>query len=338
MNSCTMYNQGPCLPHPESESYENPPFFQESVQEQDVEDWMKVLSKEVRAQVHQELQSFAKQWLAPLHSSSNPTPYDEKYESGILGASCSSLVNGCFQGEDVGHDSFPLPPGRDKTQPSQANLNEKARKLAPQDLRLTEKPIADYNSHVSLQVFEPNHEGSKQDALPKQKEAQKKQPVLKGGSGADPSADQFELHHSHVLGMAKGWRKEERLKRSTSNLMISGEHLKAREKLKGEWQKFIENVRFTSTMGVCIVLNAIMFGVQAQYQARHRFEEPKLVFKILEVVFCFIFLVELVLRMIVYGKHFFVGHERGWNIFDFVIVGMAVVDLLDEMAGGVWQD
>jgi len=76
-------------------------------------------------------------------------------------------------------------------------------------------------------------------------------------------------------------------------------------------------------VGLLLVVNAICIGVQADYSARN--EEEPMGFKVMETIFCIAFSLDLLLRMCVLGRRFFIPGE--WcNWFDLFVVSLQIVD------------
>jgi len=91
---------------------------------------------------------------------------------------------------------------------------------------------------------------------------------------------------------------------------------------------FVDRPLFNSLVGAVIVLNALTIGLETD--ARSAAKDGHSVsglWYILEVVFCILFLTELVLRLY-YHKiaYFTTSPMRGWNIIDFSIVVVSLAD------------
>lgn len=81
-----------------------------------------------------------------------------------------------------------------------------------------------------------------------------------------------------------------------------------------------------------ILINSAFIGVELQYSAHHVYEEPPTVLKALRLMFMLLFLVELLLRVAAERGEFFVSQDRGWNIFDFLLVISSVSEELCELS------
>lgn len=79
-------------------------------------------------------------------------------------------------------------------------------------------------------------------------------------------------------------------------------------------KKFVEGNLFQNFILAIIVLNAVIMGIMT---ARNLPAGILQILKVLDTACLWIFIVELLLKLAVYRFHFF---QRGWNLFDLVIV------------------
>eukprot|EP00811_Abedinium_folium_P031394 NODE_510_length_2979_cov_5.282609.p1 GENE.NODE_510_length_2979_cov_5.282609~~NODE_510_length_2979_cov_5.282609.p1 ORF type:complete len:886 (-),score=202.48 NODE_510_length_2979_cov_5.282609:321-2612(-) len=79
-------------------------------------------------------------------------------------------------------------------------------------------------------------------------------------------------------------------------------------------------------VGILIFFNAVLIGLQADYSARHAVDDKPLYFIIAEMAFACLFVVELVLRMVAHGSHFFFGHNWSWNLFDAFVISLSTTE------------
>ncbi|QFT58051.1 Ion transport protein [Sulfitobacter sp. THAF37] len=84
-------------------------------------------------------------------------------------------------------------------------------------------------------------------------------------------------------------------------------------------RSFVETPRFSSFIMGVIIFNAILLGLETSQVAMAAAGE---LIVLLDKLCLTIFVVELVLKLIVYRLRFF---RDGWNVFDFVIVGISLV-------------
>jgi len=88
-------------------------------------------------------------------------------------------------------------------------------------------------------------------------------------------------------------------------------------------QDFIETTCFQMSIGAVILGNAIVIGLETDWRVESN------LWKQLEDVFLVIFLLELTLKLCVYGCAGFFrssNPDLGWNVFDFIIVTLGVTD------------
>ncbi|CAJ1406578.1 unnamed protein product, partial [Effrenium voratum] len=119
----------------------------------------------------------------------------------------------------------------------------------------------------------------------------------------------------------------EKLIRSSRRFAQMSNPLLLAEPAEEGWlASIVESPEFSGIVGAAILCNACTIGLQTEYAAQGWHSQVPPAFIISEMVFTVIFLVELLLRLCVYGRTFFRGPERGWNIFDMVLISAQVVD------------
>lgn len=115
-------------------------------------------------------------------------------------------------------------------------------------------------------------------------------------------------------------------KRKALNKQMTGHLLEAylgHTRLMHAIEMFLEN-----GIGVIIVLNGIFIGAQADYQARELSEAVPAIFPLVEIVFCVIFFVELIMRLLMFGRKYFIGPGWRWNWFDLTLVIIQLVEVI----------
>jgi hypothetical protein len=102
--------------------------------------------------------------------------------------------------------------------------------------------------------------------------------------------------------------------------------------------RFVQSTQFKVTGAVVILLNFFFIIAQSDYSiwAEINGWDKKEAdwMKKAEVVFTLYYVVELSCSIAAFRKDFFLGHDMSWNLFDFVIVFVAVVELLLTLVGG----
>lgn len=88
----------------------------------------------------------------------------------------------------------------------------------------------------------------------------------------------------------------------------------------------IETSAFTNFIIAVIVANAVVLGLETSARAMAHYGHA---LKILDEIALAIFVVELLLKLFVYRLSFF---RQGWNVFDFFIVGIALIPASGPLA------
>jgi len=91
-------------------------------------------------------------------------------------------------------------------------------------------------------------------------------------------------------------------------------------------KRIIHTPLFARCIAFCVVLNCVALGMEADSSVRRVQDEKYTIAKTSEPVFCCIFVVEIVLRLSVYGKDFFVCGKWKWNVFDLLLVVLQVIE------------
>ncbi len=91
-------------------------------------------------------------------------------------------------------------------------------------------------------------------------------------------------------------------------------------RVRGRLRAMIEDPRFQWVITVLIAINAVTLGLETSTFAMIH---AGWVIAVLDKVILGVFVLEIVLKMIAFGPVSF--FRRGWNVFDFVIVGIALL-------------
>jgi hypothetical protein len=101
-------------------------------------------------------------------------------------------------------------------------------------------------------------------------------------------------------------------------------------------RRLVHSALFDQTMGMMLLLNALIIGVQVDWLARNKTTENPLAFHILDWLFCIVFVTELIVRVMSGPRSFTHGPEWKWNCFDTTVVLIQVtVVLLDGQEGAI---
>merc|ERR1719421_2671321 len=90
----------------------------------------------------------------------------------------------------------------------------------------------------------------------------------------------------------------------------------------------VKSPRFDSFFGLMILINAVVTGFETEYEAKRLGVKVPFVYDLLNLMFCLIFFVELVLRIRGFKAVFFYGKDWSWNMFDLLVVLGSVVSEL----------
>lgn len=97
--------------------------------------------------------------------------------------------------------------------------------------------------------------------------------------------------------------------------------------------KFLSSTLFNNIIMGLILGNAIMLGIEIDVSSQLGQNEIPVWFGLVNNVFLFIFLCELVLKLVAAGcDEFWRGDDALWNAFDFVIVAIAVAEAVVDLA------
>lgn len=81
---------------------------------------------------------------------------------------------------------------------------------------------------------------------------------------------------------------------------------------------------FLNTSTLVVVLNAAYLGYISEYALAHLDEPRNLFIDCMDVFFLAFYVIELLLKLIVFGTRFFYNHEWQWNCFDTFLVGLGI--------------
>ena len=87
-----------------------------------------------------------------------------------------------------------------------------------------------------------------------------------------------------------------------------------------------ENAHFQRTIIVLIVINAILLGLETSKEAMEKAGDLIIA---LDQIILAVFVIELAIRIAAHGRAFF---RDGWSIFDFIVVGVALVPATENFS------
>ena len=93
--------------------------------------------------------------------------------------------------------------------------------------------------------------------------------------------------------------------------------------------RLVDSDRFQLVIGAVIVANAVVLGLETYPGVMDSYSNLLIT---LNSVFYGVFVIELVLRLISYGKRPWNFFRSGWNVFDFIIIGGALIPAIQQQA------
>eukprot|EP00930_Biecheleria_cincta_P028875 TRINITY_DN20104_c0_g1_i1.p1 TRINITY_DN20104_c0_g1~~TRINITY_DN20104_c0_g1_i1.p1 ORF type:complete len:629 (-),score=109.30 TRINITY_DN20104_c0_g1_i1:89-1924(-) len=96
--------------------------------------------------------------------------------------------------------------------------------------------------------------------------------------------------------------------------------------------RVVQSRYFDGLIISCILLNSFSMGLQGDWGVSHIGEKEPSDFETIEYVFACIFSSELLLRIVVYNRNIFRRPDWRWTIFDCLIVGLQIFDIVSAAA------
>jgi len=84
--------------------------------------------------------------------------------------------------------------------------------------------------------------------------------------------------------------------------------------------------KFDTFMCFFILMNSVVLGAQTDFRAKNPDEDPPRILFHCEIAFCFVFVMELVLRLYVHRSRFFYMSGWQWNVFDCVLITLQLCE------------
>jgi len=99
--------------------------------------------------------------------------------------------------------------------------------------------------------------------------------------------------------------------------------------------KVVQSSTFEIATILIIVAYGLQVGFQTEYMAMKMLATTPTSYRIAEIIFLGVFILELLLRLYVHRRHFFTMYGWGWNVFDFVLV---LMQLVEEVLLAIWPE
>eukprot|EP00930_Biecheleria_cincta_P033128 TRINITY_DN22941_c0_g1_i1.p1 TRINITY_DN22941_c0_g1~~TRINITY_DN22941_c0_g1_i1.p1 ORF type:complete len:622 (+),score=101.80 TRINITY_DN22941_c0_g1_i1:33-1898(+) len=107
-----------------------------------------------------------------------------------------------------------------------------------------------------------------------------------------------------------------------------GDSVRTRRKFLGE---LVQSPAFEAIVAILIISNSLLIGVQVQYAAEHIDEPMPVGFTVAQTTYSFVFLMELILRILADGSSFFTEFDDaskwGWNMLDLFVVATSMFEI-----------
>lgn len=145
-----------------------------------------------------------------------------------------------------------------------------------------------------------------------------------------PDSQKRPSQRSHSYQLAKQVKKVKRSATSQVKQMIGNAQSEGVAKVNGfrTWaRRLVRSFKFELIFALIIITNAVFIGAQVEYAAQNLGEEPPSVFFYIQSAYGFIFLLELLLRLVAEGIAFFYNSNWAWNILDVVIVVTSLFEI-----------
>lgn len=97
----------------------------------------------------------------------------------------------------------------------------------------------------------------------------------------------------------------------------------------------LEHHFFADLVGLIIIANAILIGVETNIEATSNNEGPPVIFEKISTVMGLVFVGELSLRILAFRLHFIMGAEKWWNLCDTIIVLCSVFEMMANLVQSV---
>eukprot|EP00927_Polykrikos_kofoidii_P068140 TRINITY_DN6351_c0_g1_i5.p1 TRINITY_DN6351_c0_g1~~TRINITY_DN6351_c0_g1_i5.p1 ORF type:complete len:670 (-),score=104.88 TRINITY_DN6351_c0_g1_i5:474-2441(-) len=119
--------------------------------------------------------------------------------------------------------------------------------------------------------------------------------------------------------------------RSTSSLDYS---LDGSDLSNNAFVQFVQHDWFESVVMCMVVLQILFLGVQADFSTRAVDVTSQKVFETVDILFCALFAMEIVLKICALGKAYFTGQDWRWSVLNVVLVFMHIFEIVTLALAG----
>jgi len=135
-----------------------------------------------------------------------------------------------------------------------------------------------------------------------------------------------EEHRNRAIVQAR------RLRASRVDHNLTKRPLSVPEQWRSKARAIINSPTFSNCILLLILVNVILLGVEVDLSAKVGIQDVPGWLGVANTVIVVVFLIELILKFLVLGCYDFWCHkEASWNVFDFLIIAVSVVDVLVDI-------
>mmetsp|Transcript_46384 Transcript_46384/g.110472 ORF Transcript_46384/g.110472 Transcript_46384/m.110472 type:complete len:611 (-) Transcript_46384:105-1937(-) len=119
----------------------------------------------------------------------------------------------------------------------------------------------------------------------------------------------------------------------TRSAAVSHSTYRKEPKRTGTIADLVSSNRFEQLVGFVIILNAIFIAVPLDIAVRRPNDDIPVSLQAIQVAFVAFYAAELALKLYVHHHWFFVNREWRWNVLDFTLVTLSLIDLMLQHTG-----
>eukprot|EP00927_Polykrikos_kofoidii_P068137 TRINITY_DN6351_c0_g1_i1.p1 TRINITY_DN6351_c0_g1~~TRINITY_DN6351_c0_g1_i1.p1 ORF type:complete len:638 (-),score=110.41 TRINITY_DN6351_c0_g1_i1:474-2387(-) len=103
---------------------------------------------------------------------------------------------------------------------------------------------------------------------------------------------------------------------------------------RNAFAQFVQHDWFESVVMCMVVLQILFLGVQADFSTRAVDVTSQKVFETVDILFCALFAMEIVLKICALGKAYFTGQDWRWSVLNVVLVFMHIFEIVTLALAG----
>lgn len=114
---------------------------------------------------------------------------------------------------------------------------------------------------------------------------------------------------------------------SITNDRLQAESSPGQQRLRRRFARIVKSRSFDLFVSAMIMMNALSFGIEANYVAKNLSDQKPMMFGVVQTAFTVLYVFEMAARIIVYGKGFFTTPKWiVWNWLDLSLVALQVAE------------